>query len=138
MRFFLSAIALLLALFLASCATNSIDRRIQRYPALFDNLSDKDKDKVFYGEIAEGMSRDAVFLAWGRANRVIRGSRSGRDLEQWLYFGTEPVNTVSVGFGSYGYYGSAWDFGSGVDYVPVLDRRVEFKNGRVVAWDRMR
>ncbi len=143
------------ALFLTSCATNS-ERRIQRNPELYASLSKRDKDLVQRGAVAEGMSRDAVFLAWGRPGRVMSGSRSGRGRERWAYFSTAPVSNISVGYGYGGYgphpfysrfgvhplygygYGPGWGYGSGVDFVPVIDRTVEFENGKVVAWERLR
>ncbi len=145
---------LALALCLASCATNPVEKRIQKHPERFAALSQKEKDNVWRGVVVEGMSTDAVFLAWGRPGRVMSGSRSGRGRERWAYFHTAPVSTVSVGYGSfgphpfyssfgvhpaYGYgYGPGWSYGTGVDYVPYLDRTVEFENGKVVAWERLR
>ncbi len=143
MRFLLTVVSFA-TLLLVSCATNPIDRRIQRYPGMFNTLSDSDKTKVVQGQVSEGMSTDAVFLAWGRPNRVMSGSQSGKSRERWLYFGSEPVTSVSVGFGSYGPhhhhgfgygYGGAWDMGTMVDYMPVIDRQAEFVNGRVVSWE---
>lgn len=144
---------LLPALLLASCATNSVERRIQKNPASFSKLSKKQQDLVQRGQIAEGMSRDAVFLAWGRPGRVMSGSRDGRGRERWAYFHTAPVSTVGFGYGAwgphpfyssfgvhplYGYgFGPGWGWGTGVDYVPYIDRTVEFSNGKVVAWERM-
>jgi hypothetical protein len=142
------------ALLLAGCATNPAEQRIQKHPERFAALSPREKDFVLRGEVTEGMSQDAVFLAWGRPGRVMSGSRDGRGRERWAYFRTAPVSTVSVGYGgygphpfysaygfhpAYGYgYGPGWGYGSGVDYVPYLDRSVEFVNGRVVAWERNR
>jgi len=150
----------LIPIFLASvllggCATtNPAARRVQKYPERFADLTQREKDLVLRGEVAEGMSRDAVFLAWGRPGRVMSGSRDGRGKERWAYFHTAPVSTYSVGYGAfgphpfytsfgvhpaYGYgFGPGWGFGSGIDYVPYLERTVEFENGRVVAWERLR
>ena len=155
MRAILSALFLLFtALFLASCATNPAEHRVKKFPERFAGLSDREKELVLRGEVAEGMSQDAVFLAWGQPGRVMAGSRDGRGSERWAYFHTAPVNTYSVGYGgfaphpfysaygvhpAFGYgYGPGWGFGTGVDYVPSLDRTVEFANGKVVAWERLR
>lgn len=145
---------LALALCLASCATNPVEQRINKHPERFAKLSQKEKDNVRRGVVAEGMSTDAVFLAWGRPGRIMSGSRSGRGRERWAYFRSAPVSSVSFGYGSYGPhpfyssfgvhplygygYGPGWGYGTGFDYVPHLDRTVEFEKGRVVAWERLR
>lgn len=143
---------LLLCLALTGCETmNPAERRVQRNPELFASLKEKERAAVLRGEVAEGMSRDAVYLAWGRPGRVMTGSRNGSDQERWAYFRATPVQTTSFSYGSYaahpfyssygihpqfGYgYGPGWGVGSGIDYVPEIDRTVEFANGRVVAWE---
>ncbi len=146
-------VPLLLFLLLGACATNPAEQRIRKHPDLSAPPPNREKDLVRRGEVAEGMSRDAVFLAWGRPGRVMSGSRDGRGRERWAYFHTAPVSSVSFGYGSfgphpfyssfgvhpaYGYgYGPGWGYGSGIDYVPYLDRSVEFANGKVVAWERL-
>lgn len=146
---------LVLCILLPGCTTmNPSEKRAQKHPELYGKLSEAERSAVLRGEIREGMSTDAVFLAWGRPDRVMSGSREGRGQERWAYFSARPVTTVSVGYGgygphpfysqfgvhpAYGYgYGPGWGFGPGIDYVPELDRSVEFRNGRVVAWERMR
>ena len=155
MRTLLRSLFLLFGVaFLASCATNPAEQRVKKYPELFGKLSEREKALVLRGEVAEGMSQDAVYLAWGRPGRVMAGSRDGRSNERWAYFHTAPVSTYSVGYGPYGPnpfyaaygvnpafgygYGPGWGFGSGVDYIPYLDRTVEFTNGKVTAWERLR
>ena len=155
MRIALHTLFLLLpAILLTACATNPAEQRVKKFPERFAGLSQKEKDLVLRGEVTEGMSQDAVFLAWGRPGRVMAGSRNGRGSERWAYFSTVPVSTFSVGYGgygphpfysaygvhpAYGYgYGPGWGFGNGVDYVPYIERTVEFTNGRVVAWERNR
>jgi len=147
-------LCLLPAILFTACATNPAERRVQKFPERFAGLTDREKDLVLRGEVTEGMSQDAVFIAWGNPGRVMAGSRDGKGSERWAYFHTAPVSTYSVGYGAwgphpfysaygvhpvYGYgYGPGWGFGSGVDYVPYLDRTVEFVNGKVVAWERLR
>jgi hypothetical protein len=149
MRFLLLA----LALCLTSCTTNPIEKRIKKHPERFAALTDKEKENVRRGVVSEGMSTDAVFLAWGRPGQVLSGSRHGRERERWAYFRSAPVSTVSFGYGSY-YgphpfyssfgvhphygYGPVWDYGTGFETVPYLDRTVEFEKGKVVAWEKLR
>src|SRR5690606_1557795 len=97
MRFLLLA----LALCLTSCTTNPIEKRIKKHPERFAALTDKEKENVRRGVVSEGMSTDAVFLAWGRPGQVLSGSRHGRERERWAYFRSAPVSTVSFGYGSY-------------------------------------
>lgn len=144
---------LLVASFLlGGCETmNPAEKRATRYPERFSTLPSRHQDLALRGEVTEGMTSDAVFIAWGRPGRVMSGSREGRGSERWAYFHSTPVSTVSVGYGAYGAhpfyssfgvhpaygygYGPGWGFGSGIDYVPFLERTVEFANGKVVAWE---
>lgn len=147
------ALALLAGLVLPGCETlNPAQRRINKNPEIFAGLSEKEKTLVEEGRVQEGMSRDAVYLAWGRPGRVMSGSRRGQDREKWAYFHTAPVQTTSIGFGgyashpfyssygfhpAYGYgYGPGWGMSTGVDYLPYISSTVEFVKGRVVAWER--
>ncbi|HRQ91068.1 MAG TPA: hypothetical protein PLA50_19920 [Bacteroidia bacterium] len=155
MRTLPSLLALSLSAFLlASCATNPVEKRITKYPEMYGKLSQRHRELVQSGQIAEGMTTDAVFLAWGRPGRVMSGSRDGRGQERWAYFHNAPVQTVSFGVSNYGYhpfyssfgfhpaygygYGPGWGYGTNVDFVPYLDRTVEFSNGKVVSWERLR
>ncbi len=149
----LLALALCAGLLLPGCETlNPAQRRIKKNPELFSRLSEKDKSLVEQGRVQEGMSRDAVFLAWGRPDRVMSGSRSGKNREKWAYFHSAPVQTTTIGFGGYaghpfyshygfhpafGYgYGPGWGMSTGVDYLPYIGSTVEFSKNRVVAWER--
>ena len=121
-----------------------INRRIKKHFLKFDELSEHHKEKVRHGEIVEGMSKDAVYLAWGKANRVRQSSRHGHKTERWEWFDGEPVHTGTIGYGTGGpvfggpWGGPGWEVGSDVHVVDVLSRSVEFANDRVVAWDRER
>jgi len=146
-------LALLCGLALPGCETlNPAQRRASRNPELFASLSQKEKNLVDQGRIEEGMSRDAVYLAWGRPGRVMSGSRNGQGREKWAYFHTAPVQTTSIGFGgfanhpfyanygfhpAFGYgFGPGWGMSTGIDYLPYIGSTVEFFKGRVVAWER--
>lgn len=151
---FLALPALIIqAFFLCGCQTGA-ETRIQKNPELYGKLSSKDKERVLLGEIREGMTDEAVFLAWGRPDRVLSGSRSGSATEKWAYFDSVPVSSFSYGYGSgyvhpfysrygvhprYGYgFGPYWGYGTGVDFVQQISKQVEFRNGRVTAWERRR
>ena len=112
--------------------------------AMFDKLPEAHKKLVVRGAIVEGMSRDAVFLAWGRPSRVSRGSRDGGTFERWIYTHYEPVWThnssigLGYGYGRYGCrYGGLYNDGPSVTYIPYNAAKVEFVSGRVKAWEAL-
>ena len=140
--FLLAAAAMM---FLASCGS-PIAHRIEKNPGMFAKLSDSEKALVQRGEIAEGMSKDAVFIAWGRPDRVSSGTHAGKPLERWSYKAYEAVHGTAFGVGIGGGYWGHRPFLGGyygydtfyaeptVNYVPYEARRVDFTNGRVIGW----
>lgn len=81
-RFLLGAPALGL-LVLTSCSTPQT--RITDHPDLYQSLSSRDQALVSQGKIRYGMSRNAVWLAWGSADQKIVGNMEGRATETWIY-----------------------------------------------------
>jgi hypothetical protein len=160
MRSFLPSLVALtllggLATTLNSCANRTAgERRSQKHPELYAKLPESDKALIARGEIGEGMSQDAVFLSWGRPDRVRTGSKNGRKTETWAYFGSSPVArpSIQVGVGrsrsfhsrfgvhpTFGYgTGVGWNYGTDIDFARHVEREVEFVNDRVVAWERVR
>lgn len=133
-------LALSVVLILSSCAS-PIERRVTSNPQLFQKLSVSHQSAVRNGEVKEGMSKDAVFLAWGRPNRIQTGRRNGQALERWSYNSYEPVYSSSFGFVTtfgHGCHGGIYDpfywGGPQIDYVPVEGRSVEFVNDKVVGF----
>jgi hypothetical protein len=134
------------SLLLASCAS-PVAMRIERNPDIYNNLSERHKSLVARGEITEGMSKQAVFIAWGRPDRAFKGSRNGRALEQWSYLAYDSVPGGFVG-GGYGYGYGGWYGARGycydpffvyqpmISYVPYERGKVEFTNAKVSAWKR--
>ncbi|MDZ4404617.1 hypothetical protein [Prosthecobacter sp.] len=147
--FLRSCLGLTAALLLSQCASTP-QTRIERNPQLFAALSTRDRQLVISGVIREGMTRDAVFLAWGRPDRVSVGTNRGKEVEAWTYLGERPVRTFSIGmgfgYGGFGYggwgpygYGGGYGFpymggGPSVMYVPYTAGVVEFSRGRVTRW----
>lgn len=127
--------ALACCLVLAGCVS-PVERRIEKNPALFQALSARHQALVRQGRVEEGMTAPAVWLAWGRPDRVAAGSRQGRAFERWSYTGYEPVHTSAFGFGFAGgcYYDSWFYAEPMVQYIPYEARRVEFSGGKVSAW----
>ena len=75
-----------LTFLLAGCTTT--ETRIQERPEAFRALSPNDQALVQQGKIREGMSQDAVYIAWGPPSSRIPGRVRGRIVETWIYDAT--------------------------------------------------
>ena len=109
-RFYLGALTLGLAtgaLILTSCSTP--ETRISDHPDLYQSLSARDRALVSQGQIRPGMSRNAVWLAWGSPDRKIIANMRGHPTETWIYvyYATYPY---------YPYYGPYEPYGPGIGY----------------------
>jgi hypothetical protein len=71
------------ALILTSCSTPQT--RISDHPDLYQSISHRDQTLVNQGQIRIGMSRTAVWLAWGSPDRKIIGNMGGGTTETWVY-----------------------------------------------------
>ena len=153
----LAALVAVAALFLASCETPQT--RIAKRPEVYNALSGTDQALVSQGRIREGMSQDAVYLAWGAPNQRGHGRNRGSNVETWIYFSTTSGDyypshfRYGYGFG-YGfggsylhrhrsgrlhrhfYYDPFYDpfFYSRTPLVTYPERTVSFQRGRVVAY----
>ena len=138
------------AVLLAACAAATPGSRVAQAPQLFEALTTPQKQAVLEGRVLEGMSPDAVYLAWGRPDRVTRGSQNGTPFELWRFTELQPVYRSAVnlgwgyGYGPYGYGGRGYydpafvGVETGPDYVPVTAAVVRFSRNRVIAWERLR
>lgn len=140
---------LLASLAISACAPSTPQARIARYPEKFAALSKKDQGLVQEGQIARGMSPDAVMFAWGFPDQQFEGSRDSRQTARWDYATAVPVYGPTYFYGGYGYgrYGpysrrgySNFGFALGPDiaYVPSRVASVWFIDHRVDAWERVR
>ena len=68
---------------LTSCSTPQT--RISDHPDLYQSLSPRDQALVGEGQIRSGMSRNAVWLAWGSPDQKIVGNMAGNSTETWIY-----------------------------------------------------
>jgi hypothetical protein len=136
-RFFLGASTLVLAtgaLILTSCSTPQT--RISEHGDLYQNLSPRNQALVSQGQIRTGMSRTAVWLAWGSPDRKIVGNMGTGQRETWVY----------IYYATYYPYYGPWDpyFGAPLYYpfydwdlpssIPYPGKVVTFADGRVVAF----
>lgn len=118
-RFFLMALPALATLLFVGCSTT--ESRISEHRDLFNSLSPGDRQLVARGQIRTGMSRNAVWLAWGSPEQKTAGEMRGQMTESWIYVNYAPA----YGYGGYGYgypgygygpYGGGF-FGGGVAVV---------------------
>jgi outer membrane protein assembly factor BamE (lipoprotein component of BamABCDE complex) len=120
------------ALILTSCSTPQT--RISEHPDLYQSLSPRDQALVGNGQIRIGMSRTAVWLAWGSPDRKIVGNMGAGRTETWayIYYVTYPYYPWDPYLGAPLYdpffY---WDVPPNVPYPGKI---VAFANGRVVAF----
>lgn len=129
------------ALLLAACQTATPASRIEANPVMFRALNGEQQLMVQQGRICKGMTKDAVFLAWGKpASAPMVGEKDGRRFERWVYTVSRAVPTDSFG-GWYGCYDPWYRHGWGpyggmnVAYVPENVASVTFENDRVTEWE---
>jgi hypothetical protein len=143
------------ALFLAGCAT--VETRISEHPEIYNELSPRDQGLVRQGKIREGMTMNAVWLAWGSPEQKGYGRMNGKSTETWIYraYYTDYDPYYYGGFGyPYGFGGGGYFIGGryGRHFVAVYDpffdpfffphyrqysypyKTVTFANGRVVGY----
>jgi hypothetical protein len=103
------------ALILASCSTT--ETRISKHPEIYQALSPSDQALVSRGQIRAGMSQNAVWLAWGSADRKIVGNMRGRPTETWIYVNYTTYPYLGPYYGPYGY-----GYGFGLTSVGFVGR----------------
>jgi hypothetical protein len=138
-RFFVAASTLALttgALILTSCSTPQT--RISEHPDLYQSLSHRDQSLVGQGQVRIGMSRTAVWLAWGSPDRKIVGNMGAGRTETWayIYYVTYPYYP---GYGPWDPYLGAplydpFYYSDIPPSIPYPGKVVTFANGRVVAF----
>jgi hypothetical protein len=127
------------AMVLTSCST--IESRISENPEIYRNLTSRDRALVNQGKIRYGMSRTAVWLAWGSPDSKIIGNMRGHSTETWVY----------VHYATYPYYPDCGSYGPGFGFfgdpfydpfyysvispsIPYPYKTVTFSNGRVMSF----
>jgi hypothetical protein len=95
------------ALILPGCSTT--ETRISDHPEIFQTLSPRDQELVKVGKIREGMSQNAVWIAWGTPDQKATGVAHGRPVETWIYneytYANAPYPYPYGPFGYGGYFG---------------------------------
>jgi hypothetical protein len=143
-------IPILTSFILVACVPATPQSRIAKFPDKFAKLNKKEQSLVQQGQIAAGMPRDAVMLAWGFPSRCLEGSQNSKITERWDYSTDVPVYNFGYPYGAYGYgrvrYGPNYpnypDFGLNmtpeIAYIPSRVASVWFIEQRVDAWERVR
>jgi hypothetical protein len=127
------------ALVLTSCST--IESRISEHPEIYRNLSSRDQSLVNQGQIRYGMSRNAVWLAWGSPDSKVIGNMRGRSTETWIYvYYAHPYyyayyGPYGPGFGLFGdpFYDPFY-YSMIPPSIPYPYKVVTFSNSRVVSF----
>lgn len=129
----------------ASCAKDTVSDRIEANPEMFANLPAWEKPKVAQGQIAMGMSPEAVKIAWGNPNDIASGENKGKFTQRWTYSTFEQINTMPPMYPAWGgYYGGRYyrnyyytpAMYYPTEYIPINTAYVLFENGKVVAWEQ--
>lgn len=123
------------ALILTSCSTPQT--RISEHPDLYQSLSRRGQALVGQGQVRIGMSRTAVWLAWGSPDRRIIGNMGGGPTETWIYvyYATcpyYPFEPLDEYFGAplYDPFCYSWFPPS----IPYPGKLVTFAHGKVVSY----
>jgi hypothetical protein len=137
-RFFLRASTLAVLtgmLILTSCSTPQT--RISDHPDLYQSLSHRDQALVSQGQIRIGMSRTAVWLAWGTTDQKIIGNMGGGPTETWVYvyyatYPYYPFEPLDEYFGAplFDPFCYSWFPPS----IPYPGKLVTFARGKVVSY----
>jgi hypothetical protein len=127
-------------LILTSCSTPQT--RISDHPDLYQGLSFRDQALVSQGQIRYGMSRNAVWLAWGSPDSKVIGNMRGHSTETWVYV---YYVTYPYYYPYYGPYGPGFGFFGDPFYdpfyyslippsIPYPNKTVTFSNSRVMSF----
>ena len=127
-------------LILTSCSTPQT--RISDHPDLYQGLSSRDQALVNQGQIRYGMSRNAVWLAWGSPDSKVIGNMRGHSTETWVYV---YYVTYPYYYPYYGPYGPGFGFFGDPFYdpfyyslippsIPYPNKTVTFSNSRVMCF----
>ena len=78
---------LIFAVFVAGCATSTIDSRKHERATAYASLPAETKVLVDQGQLKVGMPMDAVYIAWGQPSEVLQNETEGGAATVWLYYG---------------------------------------------------
>ena len=141
-------------LLVSGCST--VESRIADHPDIYHSLSPRQQQLVANGQIAPGMPRQAVYLAWGSPDQRVEGAMRREMTETWIYvyYTTAYPYGYGGGFGFGGviathhHHGRSFAFIGDPFYdpfyysyippsIPYPYRTVTFANGRVVSFQSL-
>ena len=141
-RYLLPVFACVSVFVLGACQSVSPADRIGQNPVMFSSLTPEQRVLVQQGRICEGMSRDAVYLAWGNPGTApVVGQENGVSYEKWIYMEYRPVMVDTVGIAAGCGYHGPWCGGTGMTstaMIPTERAWVMFQNNIVTAWESRR
>jgi hypothetical protein len=123
------AVAAAAAVLLAACA--GVSSRIDEHRALFDASTPEVQRSIRGGRIEVGFTKEQVYMALGRPDRVVERKTSVDARETWLYGVPQtPLLGFGLGVGGVGFVAA-----EPVDDPPDRAARlsVAFDNGQVVS-----
>ncbi len=140
------------ALALQQCAPPTPMERITRNSSLYMAQPKDHQRLIERGELARGMTREAVSLAWGNPSQTFEGTENGNLMERWSYLGRRNVyqDNFALGYGNAwgGPWGTPWCYGPGqfqnfgfgqqISQIPYQKAFVIFKNNKVDSWERLK
>ena len=135
-----AALLLFAAVFLAGCASTIQDRRKERFAA-YTEMPPETQALVDKGQIKVGMTKDAVYIAWGKPDQVVQSESEQGRTESWIYYGSTLRPYHYWNYGPWGPYYRGWYYYSPLpyletDYYPVYyaEAEVTFQNDHVASW----
>lgn len=135
--FFLSA-----TLFFIGCATEQElrDKRIAENQPTFLKLSNEEQSRSRIGQVAIGDSTTAVWFAWGKPDKKFSTTNKDGSTENWEYHKEDsktvyelvpdrPHERYTVPYGCQ-VPQPGWHYEPRTVYVPIIEKFVQFFNGR--------
>lgn len=141
---------------LSQCTPPSAVDRIARNPSVYMAQPKAHQSLIQRGELARGMSRDAVMLAWGRPSESFEGTEKGVNMERWNYLGSRTTYQDNFGMGFGNAWGGPWVgpwggpfcggpgmfqsfyYGPQAIRTPYQKATVLFVRDKVESWERMK
>jgi hypothetical protein len=116
---------LLAGLLVGGCASSTIKSREQERYAAYEALDPETRTLVEKGHIKPGLSMDAVYIAWGKPDRVTEGDYGTGPAITWAYEDSYLQQYYSWS------YGVSFQSYANLRYVRA---QVVFTNGIVKQW----
>lgn len=129
------------ALVVTGCLTQQqlIERRIGEKAAFFAALPAESQQRLRAGRLETGDAQDAVWIVYGRPDRIFAKATAAATNEVWSYLTQElsPTDEMRPVSHPIRYRRGGWSYDTLWAPQPVLERyeyvRIEFAGGRVVS-----